>query len=60
MKIVILGAGYAGLRTALNLEKLVRGQQPDTTITLVDQNPYHQLIQELHHTATDGSDSKAA
>lgn len=60
MKIVILGAGYAGLRTAMNLEKLLRTQRKDDTITLIDQNPYHQLIQELHHIATDGSDSRAA
>lgn len=61
MKIVILGAGYGGLRTAMNLEKLLRAHQmTDTVITLIDQNPYHQLIQELHHTATDGSDSRAA
>ncbi len=61
MKIVILGAGYGGLRTAMNLEKLLRANHmTDTVITLIDQNPYHQLIQELHHTATDGSDSKAA
>jgi NADH:ubiquinone reductase (H+-translocating) len=59
MKIVILGAGYAGLRTAMNLEKLVRAQRMDHTITLVDQNPYHQLIQELHHLATNGIDSLA-
>lgn len=54
MKIVILGAGYAGLRTALDLDRLLRERGMDDQVTLVDQNPYHQLVQDLHLTATAG------
>lgn len=48
--IVILGAGYGGLRTALRLEKLVHPLL-DHRITLVDQNRHHQLITQLHEVA---------
>lgn len=54
MRIVILGAGYAGLRTALDLARLRRAYGMEITIQVVDQNPYHQLIQLLHLTATAG------
>ncbi len=54
MRIVILGAGYAGLRTALDLARLRRTYGLDITIHVVDQHPYHQLIQLLHLTATAG------
>ncbi|WP_298818246.1 NAD(P)/FAD-dependent oxidoreductase [Chloroflexus sp.] len=54
MRIVILGAGYAGLRAALDLARFRREQQLDVTVQLVDQYPYHQLIQLLHLTATAG------
>ncbi|MCU0491578.1 MAG: NAD(P)/FAD-dependent oxidoreductase [Chloroflexaceae bacterium] len=55
MNILILGAGYAGLRAALDLDSMLRernGSAPPASITLLDQNPYHQLVQELHLTAT--------
>lgn len=57
MQIMILGAGYAGLRVALDLDELLNGRSDQAQITLVDQNPYHQLIQVLHLTATEGSSS---
>lgn len=44
---VVLGAGYGGLRTALRSEKLL-GPLPDHRILLVDQNQHHQLITHLH------------
>ncbi|HJA22470.1 MAG TPA: NAD(P)/FAD-dependent oxidoreductase, partial [Candidatus Limosilactobacillus intestinipullorum] len=37
-KIVVLGAGYAGLKTVVELQKKLKGQ---VEITLVDQNDYH-------------------
>ena len=48
--IVVLGAGYGGLRTALRLETLM---QPllDHRITLVDQNRHHQIITLIHEVA---------
>src|SRR5947209_17294456 len=49
--IVVLGAGYGGLRTALTL-----GRMPATrrgmSVTLVDQGRTHQIITELHRVAT--------
>ena len=50
MQIVILGAGYAGLRAALDLDLLLRERKRTDTVILVDQCPYHQLVQVLHHT----------
>ena len=60
MHVVILGAGYAGLRTALNLDRQLREHGMDDTVTLVDQNSYHQLIQKIHVTATSGVHSPEA
>jgi len=45
-KIVVLGAGYAGVLIAKKLEKKLRGT--DVTITLIDKNPYHTMLTELH------------
>jgi NADH dehydrogenase len=53
MNIVILGAGYVGVRLALDLEELVRSKHPQVNIILVDRHPYHQLVQLLHQTAAD-------
>lgn len=60
MHIVILGAGYAGLRAALDLEQLAEEEGVDLTITLVEQHPYHQLIQIIHKTATSAKADDAA
>jgi NADH dehydrogenase len=60
MKIVILGAGYAGLRAALDLDLLLRERGRAAAITLVDQHPYHQIVQVLHVTATAGHRSREA
>ncbi|WP_251546591.1 NAD(P)/FAD-dependent oxidoreductase [Limosilactobacillus caecicola] len=48
-KIVVLGAGYAGLKTVVALQKKVRGQ---AQITLVDQNDYHYEATDLHEVAS--------
>ncbi|NTU77795.1 MAG: NAD(P)/FAD-dependent oxidoreductase [Chloroflexales bacterium] len=50
MQIVILGAGYAGLRAAIDLDRLLRERKRTDAVILVDQFPYHQLVQVLHHT----------
>lgn len=47
--IVILGAGYGGLLTALNARNFL--SESDATITLVNQTPTHQIITELHRLA---------
>jgi NADH dehydrogenase len=49
--IVILGAGYAGLFLSLNLEHYLNNQHKEYEIILVDKNPYHQLLQEIHFVA---------
>ncbi|NLY42579.1 MAG: FAD-dependent oxidoreductase [Clostridiaceae bacterium] len=48
--IVILGGGYAGIEAAKKLHKQFR-KDPDVSITLIDQNPFHGLITELHEVA---------
>ncbi|MCL2580678.1 MAG: FAD-dependent oxidoreductase [Oscillospiraceae bacterium] len=48
-KIVVLGAGYAGILIAKKLEKKLKGK--DATITLIDKNPYHTMLTELHEVA---------
>ncbi|HMQ32194.1 MAG TPA: NAD(P)/FAD-dependent oxidoreductase [Chloroflexaceae bacterium] len=52
MQILILGAGYAGLRTAIDLDRLLRSRGHADEVTLVDQFSYHQLVQLLHQAAT--------
>jgi NADH dehydrogenase len=47
-KIIIVGAGYAGIEAALYLNK--RGRT-DVDITVVDRNPYHTLLTEIHEVA---------
>lgn len=48
--IVILGAGYAGVHAAKKLAKKYK-RDKDVTITLIDKNPYHTLMTELHEVA---------
>lgn len=47
-KIVVLGAGYAGLKTVVLLQKKLKG---DAKIILVDQNSYHYEAADLHEVA---------
>lgn len=60
MQIIILGAGYAGLRTALDLDQMLRERGRDDKVVLVDQFSYHQIVQILHLTATDRSPQEKA
>jgi NADH:ubiquinone reductase (H+-translocating) len=46
MEIIILGAGYAGIFAAANICK-----HTGIKIRLVDKNPYHQLLQQIHTVA---------
>lgn len=54
--IVILGAGYGGVLTALNVRKYL--DRNEAYVTVVNQYPTHQIITELHRlaggTATEG------
>ena len=49
-KIVILGAGYAGVHAAKKLAKKYKKNNA-IEITLIDKNPYHTLMTELHEVA---------
>ena len=48
-KVLIVGAGYAGIEAALTLNK--KKKKDDIEVTLVDKNPYHTLLTELHEVA---------
>ncbi|MBU5212667.1 NAD(P)/FAD-dependent oxidoreductase [Heyndrickxia oleronia] len=47
--IVILGAGYGGLLSALNIRKYL--DKSEATVTVINQYPTHQIITELHRLA---------
>ncbi len=49
-RIVVLGAGYGGVMTAKKLAKRLKKDR-DIRITLIDKNPYHTLLTELHEVA---------
>lgn len=50
VQIIVLGAGYGGLRTVLDLHRHV-GRRKGVHIRLVDKHDYHQFRTELHRTA---------
>ena len=45
-RVVILGAGYAGIFLATNIARYVTEKVGE--VVLIDRNPYHQLLQEIH------------
>jgi NADH dehydrogenase len=45
-RIVILGAGYAGIFLATNISRYMTEKAGE--VILIDRNPYHQLLQEIH------------
>ncbi len=49
-KIVILGGGYGGVHTAKKLYKKYK-KRKDIELVLIDKNPYHTLMTELHEVA---------
>lgn len=49
MKIRVLGAGYAGVRAALDLDRRLRRR--DVQVSLVNRDGCHELITELHRPA---------
>lgn len=48
-KVLIVGAGYAGVEAALKLNR--KGKKDDLDITILDKNDYHTLLTELHEVA---------
>lgn len=55
-KVVIIGAGYAGVLTAKKLAKRVKKFNTDVEITLIDRNPFHTMLTELHEVAANRVD----
>ncbi len=51
-KIVIVGAGYAGILTAKKIARRAKKQKlQDVEITIIDKNPFHTMLTELHEVA---------
>jgi NADH dehydrogenase len=52
-RIVVIGAGYAGVLATKKLEKKLRkkGLADATEITIIDKHPYHTMLTELHEVA---------
>ncbi len=49
-KIVIVGAGYAGILTAKKLAKKFKNKE-EVSIQVIDRNSYHTMLTELHEVA---------
>lgn len=49
-KVVIVGAGYAGILTAKKLAKSLK-KLSEVEITIIDKNPFHTMLTELHEVA---------
>src|SRR5690606_42096432 len=49
MKIRVLGAGFAGVRAALDLDRLLGRQGVD--ISIINKDPYHELTTEIYRPA---------
>jgi NADH dehydrogenase len=54
-RIVIVGAGYAGILTAKKLAKKFK-KNNDVSITIIDKNPFHTMLTELHEVAANRVD----
>ena len=50
-KVVVLGGGYAGVLIAKKLEKKLKKKKIDADITIIDKNPFHTMLTELHEVA---------
>ena len=57
--ILILGGGYAGVHTAKKLYKRFKRRE-DVAITVIDKNPYHTLMTDLHAIAGSRTEPEAA
>ena len=49
-KIIIIGSGYGGISSAKTLEKISKNDL-SLEIQIIDRNPYHTLLTELHEVA---------
>jgi len=55
-KIIILGGSYAGVKAGKTLHKALK-KRDDVEITLIDKNPFHTLMTELHEVAGHRTDA---
>lgn len=53
--IVIVGAGYSGILTAKKLAKKFK-KHSDVNVTIIDKNPFHTMLTELHEVAANRVD----
>ncbi len=49
-RVLVLGGGYGGVQAAKTLHRKL-GKRRDVEITLIDRNPFHTLMTELHEVA---------
>ena len=56
-KVFILGAGYGGIQAALTLQKKKK-KSDNIEIYIIDKNPFHTLLTELHEVAANRIDDK--
>lgn len=54
-RIVIIGAGYSGILTAKKLAKKTK-KMKDVRVTIIDKNPFHTMLTELHEVAANRVD----
>lgn len=54
-RILIIGAGYAGILTAKKLAKKFKKNE-DVSVTIIDKNPFHTMLTELHEVAANRVD----
>lgn len=57
-RIIVLGAGYGGVLTAKKLAKKFKNNS-DVSITIIDKNPYHTMLTELHEVAANRVDEES-
>lgn len=57
-RVIVLGAGYAGVEAALTLHKKKK-KSDDIEIVLIDKNPYHTFLTEIHEVAGNRIDENA-